>query len=63
MANKIPKIGDTITHKEPYFRRENTGKVIEILSAQFVYETQSGEHRFCLFKELWEKVNVTKKNN
>lgn len=53
---KQPKIGDTIKHREPYFRRENVGEVIEILTSQFVYKTETGEERFCLFKELWEIV-------
>lgn len=53
---KQPKIGDRIKHREPAFARENEGKVIELLSSQFVYKTDKGEERFCLFKELWEIV-------
>jgi len=54
---KQPKLGDRILHKEPAFRRENEGVVIEILGMQFVYKTDSGEERFCLFKEDWKKIS------
>ena len=48
-----PKMGDKIVHYEPYFDRESKGKVVEILSAQFIYETKDGQTRHCLFKEDW----------
>ena len=55
--NKHPKLGDRILHKEPAFRRENEGVVIELLGMQFVYKTDSGEERFCLFREDWKIIN------
>ena len=33
------------------------GKVIEILGMQFVYKTDDGQERFCLFREDWKIVN------
>tara|TARA_B100001105_G_scaffold252288_1_gene243699 strand:+ start:464 stop:655 length:192 start_codon:yes stop_codon:yes gene_type:complete len=56
-ARKAPEIGDYIEHREPYFDRVNRGKVILLLSAQFVYETKDGQTRFCLFKEDWNKID------
>jgi len=53
---KQPELGDRILHKEPYFNRENEGVVIQLLGMQFVYRTDSGEERFCLFREDWRKV-------
>ena len=52
---KRPEVGDKIEH----FCRLNgefQGEVIEILSSQFVYKTDKGEERFCLFRELWKIV-------
>lgn len=49
-------IGDKITH----FCRLNgefKGKVIELLSTQFVYKTEDGQERYCLFRESWKKIN------
>ena len=54
--DKKPEIGDRINHKEPAFDRENEGVVIQLLGAQFVYKTDAGHERFCLYKELWTKV-------
>ena len=54
--SKAPKIGDVIVHNEPAFNRTNSGKVIQLLSMQFVYETEKGQTRFCLFKEDWRHV-------
>ena len=54
MSTKKPQLGDSIIHKEPHFDRVNEGTVIELLGMQFVYETSSGEQRFCLFKEDWK---------
>jgi hypothetical protein len=53
IKNVPPKMGDKIVHYEPYFDRESKGKVVEILSAQFIYETKDGQTRHCLFKEDW----------
>ena len=54
--SKAPLIGDIIVHHEPSFNRTNTGKVIQILAMQFVYETAKGQTRFCLFKEDWKLI-------
>ena len=52
---KQPEIGDRIEHicrlNGPF-----EGVVIEILGMQFVYRTDEGHDRFCLFKEIWKKV-------
>lgn len=53
---KKPELGDRIEHKEPAFDRINEGVVIEILAMQFVYRTDNGNERFCMFTELWKKV-------
>lgn len=59
MSNsKSPKIGDWIVHKEPAFNREHEGKVVQLLSMQFVYQTDSGETRFCMFRENWSHKNA-----
>lgn len=51
--NKTPNIGDKIEHT---CRLNGTfeGKVIELLSTQFVYRTSDGNERFCLFREDWK---------
>lgn len=54
---KQPELGDRILHKEPYFNRENEGVVVQMLGMQFVYKTDSGEERFCLFREDWRKID------
>jgi len=54
---KPPELGDYIEHREPYFDRVHRGNVVELLSAQFVYETEDGQTRFCLFKEDWNKID------
>jgi len=56
MKVKPPSVGDKIIHREPYFDREHEGKVTEILSSQFVYETADGQVRTCLFSEDWKRV-------
>lgn len=55
---KPPVLGDRIEHT---CRLNGTfqGVVIEMLSTQFVYKTDNGIERFCLFKEDWKKVNVS----
>jgi hypothetical protein len=53
---KSPKKGTIIIHNEPDFNRTNTGKVTQVLSMQFTYETETGQTRFCLFKEDWKIV-------
>ncbi len=58
MANiKKPNIGDIIVHNEPTFNRESTGKVIQLLGLQFIYETEEGHIRHCNYGELWKVSN------
>jgi len=49
-----PNLGDQITHTEPAFDRENSGKVVQLLAMQFVYETDDGHIRHCMFHEMWK---------
>jgi len=50
---KQPELGDRIEHT---CRLNGTfeGVVIELLGMQFVYKTDDGHERFCLFKETWK---------
>jgi len=57
MKVKKPNIGDIILHKEPAFHRENTGKVIQLLGMQFIYETEEGHQRHCNYAELWQVLS------
>ena len=52
-----PKVGDKIVHNEPYFDRSNEGVVVQLLSAQFVYETEDGNRRHCMFREDWSYIS------
>ncbi len=54
---KKPEIGDYIEHREPTFARVNEGKVVQLLSMQFVYETPKGDRRYCMFREDWSFKN------
>ncbi len=54
---KKPEIGDTISHYLPYSNKTYKGTVTQILSSQFVYKTDTGNTRFCLFKEDWSYVD------
>ena len=53
---KQPKVGDRIRHTVPNLGIVNEGTVVQLLSAQFVYETDDGYSGFCLFTELWKEV-------
>ena len=55
-GKKPPVLGDTITHHEPGFDRTNSGKVVQLLSQQFIYETKEGHHRHCMFWEDWKQI-------
>ena len=67
MAN--PEVGDMIEHSEPAFDRVATGKVVELLDSQFIYEVhklvEKGREkipvdktstRMCMFDEKWSKI-------
>ena len=64
-----PEIGDRIEHSEPYFERVATGKVVQLLDTQFLYEVhkivENGKEkipadktstRLCMFNETWSNV-------
>tara|TARA_B110001469_G_C9477578_1_gene239600 strand:+ start:107 stop:310 length:204 start_codon:yes stop_codon:yes gene_type:complete len=64
-----PKVGNIIEHSEPGMDRVATGKVTELLGAQFVYEVhkvvEKGREkipvdktstRMCLYNESWKKI-------
>ena len=64
-----PKGGKRIEHSEPGMDRVATGKVTELLGAQFVYEVhkvvEKGREkipvdktstRMCLYNESWKKI-------
>lgn len=53
MSRKKLKVGDSIEHTHPITGNVRIGKVKQILSAQFIYDTDSGNDYFCLFKEAW----------
>ena len=67
-----PKVGNIIEHSEPGMDRVATGKVVELLSSQFIYEvhkiTEKGfekvpvdktSTRMCMYNdsgESWKKI-------
>ena len=52
---KKPEIGDKIEHT-CRLNGKFEGEVIQLLSSQFVYKTETGNARFCLFKEEWKLI-------
>ena len=50
---KRPKLGDVITHTHPVSLEVYEGTVVQLLSAQFAYETNDGVNRLCMFSENW----------
>ena len=53
---KTPEIGDMIEHTCT-LNGTFQGKVIQLLSMQFIYETKEGYHRHCMFRESWRKLD------
>jgi hypothetical protein len=53
---KKPELGDRIEHTCS-LNGKFEGTVIQLLGMQFVYETDSGQQRFCLFKEVWRWID------
>lgn len=53
---KQPELGDRIEHTCT-LNGKFEGVVIELLGMQFVYKTDDGHERFCLFKEIWRKID------
>lgn len=52
MRRKIPKEGDVIEHTCA-LHGDFFGRVILVLNAQFLYETEQGSIRHCMFSEVW----------
>ena len=53
---KAPEVGDRIEHTCT-LNGKFEGKVVQLLSMQFVYETAKGDRRFCLFRETWRFID------
>ncbi len=51
---KKPNLGDVILHTCPLSLNIYEGKVVQLLSAQFAYETNYGTIRLCMFNENWK---------
>ena len=64
-----PEVDDMIEHSEPAFDRVATGKVVELLDSQFIYEVhklvEKGREkipvdktstRMCMFDEKWSMI-------
>jgi len=56
---KKPSIGDRIEHSNAYGDVAK-GTVDMLLSAQFVYKTDDGRRRYCLFRETWKPLKEKK---
>lgn len=56
MATKRPELGDKIEHT-CNLNGKFEGKVVQLLGMQFVYETETGNTRFCLYREAWRKTD------
>lgn len=54
---KRPELGDRIEHTCS-LNGKFEGIVIQMLGMQFIYKTDDGQDRFCLFKETWKKIDV-----
>lgn len=54
---KRPELGDRIEHTCS-LNGKFEGTVIQMLGMQFIYKTDDGQERFCLFKETWKKIDV-----
>ena len=53
---KNPKVGDKIEHTCA-LNGKFEGKVVQMLSMQFIYETKEGNRRFCMFREQWKYID------
>ncbi len=47
-----PTPGDTVTFTDS-FDQEWTGTVTDLLSSQFIIETESGKTQFCFYTDEW----------
>lgn len=55
-SKKPPLLDDMIEHTCT-LNGTFQGKVIQLLSMQFIYETKEGYHRHCMFRESWRKLD------
>jgi hypothetical protein len=55
IATKKPNLGDKIEHTCT-LNGTFKGEVVQLLAMQFVYRTDKGDERFCLFKESWRFI-------
>ena len=60
---KVPQVGDRIRHTEILHDRVSEGEVILILSRQFIYVTDNGFEKFCMFNEDWNECKKTKEDS
>lgn len=58
-SKKPPLLGDMIEHTCTLNGRFE-GKVIQLLSLQFIYETKEGYVRHCMFWEDWKHLEEQK---
>ena len=56
IAKKTPKVGDLIEHTCS-LNGKFEGVVEQLLSMQFTYMTDDGHSRFCMYKEVWRKID------
>jgi len=56
-SKKPPVLNDMIEHTCNLNGRFE-GKVVQLLSQQFIYETKEGWHRHCMFWEDWKKLEI-----
>ena len=59
---KQPDFGDWIEHTCA-LNGTFEGRVIEKLSMQFIYKTDNGYERFCLYTEAWRKIPKLEKTD
>jgi hypothetical protein len=59
---KRPDVGDRIRHTISSLDIVKEGTVVQLLSAQFVYETDDGYSGSCLFTGLWKEVKNGRKS-
>jgi hypothetical protein len=53
---KAPEVGDRIEHTCT-LNGKFEGVVEQLLSMQFTYMTDDGHSRFCMYKEVWRKID------
>ena len=59
---KKPKLNDMIEHTCT-LNGQSEGQVILLLSQQFVYRTDKGHEKFCMYKEMWKPLARSAQEN